>query len=103
LKPPKGYIKISVDGYSFENPSNVGFGGLLRNDRGSWIQGFSNLVAGLSDIWRGLQLTWDLGYRSIIMKSDYRTTLGLIADTNHNNFHPHAKLFSPIRKLSSLP
>jgi ribonuclease HI len=45
----------------------------LRNDRSSWIHGFSrfcgktsNLVAELSAIWKGLQLTWDLGYKSII-------------------------------------
>jgi len=37
------------------------------------------------------------------MKFDSRTTLDLIADTNHNDFHLHANLFSLIRKLSSLP
>jgi len=29
--------------------------------------------------------------------------LDLIADTNQNDFHPHANLLSFIRKLSSLP
>jgi hypothetical protein len=32
--PPEGYIKVNVDGSSFGNPGNAGFGGLLRNDRG---------------------------------------------------------------------
>jgi hypothetical protein len=37
---------------------------------------------------RGLQLILDLGYRSIIMQSEYQTTLDLIADhTNQNDFH----------------
>jgi ribonuclease HI len=46
-----------VDGSSLGNSGNAGFEGLLRNDRGSWIHGFSgscdrssNLVAELSAI-----------------------------------------------------
>jgi ribonuclease HI len=108
--PPEGYIKINVDGSSFGNPGNAGFGGLLRNDMGIWIQGFSgscgrasNLLAELSAIWKGLQIAWDLGYRSIIMESDSRTALDLIVDTNQNDFHPYANLLSLIRKLYSLP
>ena len=38
---PEGYIKINVDGSSFGNPDNASFRGLLRNDMGIWIQGFS--------------------------------------------------------------
>jgi ribonuclease HI len=59
----------------------------LRNNRGSWIHGFSrscgkasNLVAELSAIWKGLQLTWNLGYKSIIMESDSQAALDLIAN-----------------------
>jgi len=36
--------KINVDDYSFQNLGNAGFGGILRNDRGSWIQGFLVLL-----------------------------------------------------------
>jgi len=61
--PPEGYIKVNVDGSSFGNPSNAGFEGLLKKDRGIWIHGFygscaraSNLLAKLSDNWRVLQL-----------------------------------------------
>jgi len=54
----------------------------------------------LSAIWKGLHLAWNLGYRSII---DPKTSLDLIVDTKQNDFHPHATLFSLIRKLFSLP
>jgi hypothetical protein len=61
--PPEGYIKVNVDGSSFGNPGNAGFGGLLRNDNGAWIHGFSgscgiasNLLAELSTIRRGFQM-----------------------------------------------
>jgi ribonuclease HI len=108
--PPEDFIKINVDGSTFGNPGNAGFGGLLRNNRGNWIHGFSgscgratNLLAELSAIWKGLQLAWDLGYRSIIMESDSQAALDLIVDTKQKDFHPHATLLSLIRKLSSLP
>jgi len=59
----EGYIKVNVDGSSFGNPGNASFGGLLRNNSGVWIHGFSrscgrasNLLAELSAIWRGLQI-----------------------------------------------
>ena len=47
-------------------------------------------------------MAWVLGYRSIILESDSQTTLDLIADTTHNDFHPHASLLSLIRKFASL-
>jgi len=46
---PEDFIKVNVGGSSFDNPHNVDFGGLLRNDGGNWIYlwFFLNLVAGL--------------------------------------------------------
>jgi len=42
--------------------------------------------------WRGLQLTLDLGYRSIIMQFKSHTFLDLIADhINQNDFHDEAR------------
>jgi hypothetical protein len=51
-------------------------------------------VAGLSTIWRVLQLILDLGYKSIIMESDSQAALDLIAHTQQNEFHPHSTLLS---------
>ncbi|MCI11085.1 ribonuclease H protein [Trifolium medium] len=84
--PPEGFIKMNVDESSIGNPGNAGFRGLLRNDRGNWIHGFSgscgrasNLLTELSAIWSGLQLAWDLGYRSIVLESDSQAALDLIS------------------------
>jgi hypothetical protein len=62
----------------------------------------SNFLTELSTICRWLYLAWDLGYRYIIMESDYHTVLNLIDETNQNSFYPRANLLSLIRKLSSL-
>lgn len=49
--PSDGYIKVSVDGYSFDNPCNVDFGDLLRDSNEIWIFVFvihlSNMFAEL--------------------------------------------------------
>jgi len=60
ISPLKALLKF-VDDSSFDNPSNAGFDGLLRNNMSIWIQSFfescgriSNLWAELSAIWRGI-------------------------------------------------
>lgn len=53
--------------------------------------------------WKGLQLVWDLGYMSIIMKSNAHEALNLTIDTQQTDFHPHTTLLSLIRMLASLP
>lgn len=74
IPPVNTYLKVNVDGSSFDNLGNAGFGGLIINHHGGgWIQGFSGSCSRASNwfvelstnLW-DLQLTWDLDYRSII-------------------------------------
>jgi len=37
LEPPKSVVKLKVDYRSLYNPSNLGFGGLIRNYNGEWL------------------------------------------------------------------
>lgn len=37
-------VVLNVDGSSFGNPGRTGFGGLLREDDGTWIAGFIGYV-----------------------------------------------------------
>jgi hypothetical protein len=74
-------LQINVDGSSLSNPSNVCSRDFLKNDRDIWIYSFFgscsrpyNLVAGLSAIWRGLLLAWNLDY-NINLLSSYNFTL----------------------------
>nr|ABN09101.1 Ribonuclease H [Medicago truncatula] len=100
-------LKINVDGSSFGNPGRAGFGGLIRNDVGGWIHGFSescgrvsNLLVELYAILNGLQLAWDLGFRIITLEPDYKSALDLILD-NDTTYHPHAIVLGRIRTLMS--
>jgi len=49
--PPKDFIKINADGYSFVNPGNSDFERLMRNDMRNWNHGFLDLVAELLICW----------------------------------------------------
>ena len=40
-KPPLGWVHLNTDGSTLGNPGRAGCGGIIRNDRGDWIGGFS--------------------------------------------------------------
>ncbi|PNX58144.1 ribonuclease H [Trifolium pratense] len=63
IRPTAPCLKLNMDGSSFGNPGRAGFGGLIRNDIGEWMHGFSsscgrasNLLVELYAILKGLQL-----------------------------------------------
>ena len=83
--PANDWIKLNVDGCSKGNPGVAGAGGVLRDNMGSWIAGFtrnngicSSVTAELWAAYIGLQLTWDRGYRKVILESDSRVVIGLM-------------------------
>ena len=42
--PPPGFVKLNTDGSSLGNPAVAGFGGLIREEDGGWIVGFSSFI-----------------------------------------------------------
>ena len=40
-RPPQGWMKLNIDGSAKGNPDLVGCGGVIRDDSGQWIVGFS--------------------------------------------------------------
>ena len=63
IRPPPNGFKLDVDGSALGNPGRAGFGGLIRNDDGQWVKGFSgfvgiatNLHAELLALFHGLKL-----------------------------------------------
>ncbi|CAL0331035.1 unnamed protein product [Lupinus luteus] len=107
--PSENSYKVNVDGSSFGNPSRLGFGGLIRNNLGEWISGFSgfcgiasNLHAGLLAIFHGLNLSWSSGFKAIICESDSQLALTLIAK-GLDRFHPHEPVINKIRNFMYFP
>ncbi|PKH92355.1 hypothetical protein CRG98_049856, partial [Punica granatum] len=42
--PQPGWCKLNVDGSSFGNPGKGGAGGLIRDEGGNWVVGFSAYI-----------------------------------------------------------
>lgn len=57
----------------------AGCGGMLRDEHGRWIAGYVMNVgvttAYQAELWgilKGLEVTWDLGFRKAIIERDFR-------------------------------
>ena len=43
-KPQAGWARLNTDGATLGSPGRVGGGGLIRNDQGEWLGGFSRRI-----------------------------------------------------------
>ncbi|KAL4287834.1 hypothetical protein AHAS_Ahas19G0225800 [Arachis hypogaea] len=75
--PPEGWVKLNTDGAAQKNPGRSGCGGLLRNNEGRWIAGFSHrtgeATAFTAELWgvvKGLELAWTMDFRKVVMEVD---------------------------------
>lgn len=100
LPPTHPTIKVNVGDSSLGNLGRVGYGGLLRNNLGEWLCGFFyNLTAEVFAIIHGLELSWSIGYRDIMLESDSKCALDLLAIDNP--LHPLSPLLAHIHGLLS--
>ena len=74
--PPKGWIKLNVDG-AFTKNGVAGCGGILRGEKGEWLRGFSLKVGEISPIAtefraiiEGLKVCWLHGFTNVVVESD---------------------------------
>ena len=106
MPPQMGWIKLNTDGSCLGNPRKAGFGGLLRDDQGAWIHGFSAkidiidvLAAELHAMRFGLSLAWDLGHRNILCEIDSKEAVRLTTADAFPYFHIHGTVLADIRAL----
>nr|GMD70526.1 putative ribonuclease H-like domain-containing protein [Ipomoea batatas] len=92
IKPMDGWYKLNTDGSRDAQSGKIGCGGVLRDSNGDWIWGFScNLGEGSimeAEAWgilKGLKLTWDHGYRKVIIESDAKKVVDWITTRERNN------------------
>jgi hypothetical protein len=45
-QPNEGFVKLNVDGSFLGNSGRICFGGLIRNNNGDWLIGFSCYTVG---------------------------------------------------------
>ncbi|KAK7268860.1 hypothetical protein RIF29_21569 [Crotalaria pallida] len=86
-KPPPSLVKLNVDGCFRSGENWVGFGGLLRDEGGTWIKGFvgkhhstSILLAELLALKNGLLMAWEAGFRDVQCETDFKKVMEQLRD-----------------------
>ncbi|CAI9090938.1 OLC1v1025834C1 [Oldenlandia corymbosa var. corymbosa] len=85
--PPLGWFKLNTDGVYDPSTGEARAGGLIRDHRGNWVQGFTvnngviTLIgAELWGLWQGLLLAWDKGIRRIQVETNSLEAVKLIKE-----------------------
>ncbi|PNY12901.1 S-adenosylmethionine-dependent methyltransferase [Trifolium pratense] len=84
-RPLEGTICLNVDGSLLGSSQSAGFGGLIRNNDGTFLGGFygvasqpSILYAEIMAMLHGLELCWEKGFWSVSCFSDSLQTVTLV-------------------------
>jgi len=99
-------IILNVDGSCLGSSTRVGYGGLLRNDEGFYLSGFSGYIPNSSDImyvelyaiFHGLLLTKDMGITNLVCYSDSLHYVNIIKGTSLK-FHVYVVFIKDTRDL----
>ncbi|XP_019152396.1 PREDICTED: uncharacterized protein LOC109149189 [Ipomoea nil] len=82
--PNEGWIKVNTDGCA-RTKGHSACGGVLRNNEGQYIGGFSKKIGTCSaleaEVWGiyvGIQKAWELGYRKVMFETDCSKAINLI-------------------------
>ncbi|KAL4359579.1 hypothetical protein AHAS_Ahas08G0091500 [Arachis hypogaea] len=95
--PPAGWIKLNSDGTTQGNLGTIGCGGILRDEEGRWIAGFSHKIgvgtafmAELCGVKKGLEITWTMGFRKIVVEIYAGEVIKLLNKGENLASHPNA-------------
>jgi ribonuclease HI len=99
---------LNVDGSCMGSPVRAGFGGVLRNNAGLYLSGFSGfipdstdiLLAELSAVHRGYQMAKAMGIQELVCYSDSLLSINLITG-QASSYHVYAVLIQDIKDLMS--
>ncbi|KAL7200926.1 hypothetical protein ACSBR1_032779 [Camellia fascicularis] len=85
--PSAGKIKLNTDGSTRRNGGGGGFGGLFRDERGSWISGYygrleicTSLEAELWAVYKGLTIILQRGFNQVIIETDAKQVVHLLSE-----------------------
>ena len=88
-KPFAGWMKLNIDGSVFGSLGVAGCGGVIRDDYGQWISGFTKRIgitnSFIAELWglrEGLIMCCDLNISSLIVELDARAVVDLLVIHN---------------------
>ncbi|GAU33795.1 hypothetical protein TSUD_221330 [Trifolium subterraneum] len=101
-------VILNVDGSCLGSPARAGYGGIIRNDSGFYLSGFSSfiresfdiLLAELYAIYQGLTLAKDLDIDELVCYSDSLLCINLIKSLIVK-YHIYVVLIQDIKELIS--
>jgi len=99
---------LNIDGSCMGDLVRTGFGGVIRNNLGTYIVGFSGFInnshdilfAELTTLYKGLTLAVSLNFEEMVCYSDSPLTVNLIND-DYSRYHVYAVLIQNIKDLLS--
>lgn len=91
-KPQEGWMKLNTDGSSVGNPGLVGCGGIVRDNHGRWISGFSRHIettnSFVAELWGfrdGLMLCSNLNILSLVVELDAKAIVDVLCRSDYVN------------------
>ena len=88
-----GWACLNIDGATIGNPGRAGCSGLIRNECGEWLGGFSRSVgcadSFMAELWGlrdGLTLCIDLHLTAIDVQLDAKAVVQLLSNSSSANF-----------------
>ncbi|KAK4482042.1 hypothetical protein RD792_012965 [Penstemon davidsonii] len=108
-KPLKGWHKLNTDGSVLESKNCAAAGGLIRDDTGSWVVGFSRklgstsiTMAELLAAREGLEMAWEMRLQRLELELDSEVVFSLIKDADVET-HPLGNIIKDCRTLIRMP
>ncbi|KAF7840821.1 hypothetical protein G2W53_003119 [Senna tora] len=94
IAPNHDWIKVNVDGSCYDDQGNISCGGLCRDSKGLFLNGFMRrlgrgnpFAAETWAVYHGIDHAWKSGYRKIILETDAKKVLEEINKRSHDG-HP---------------
>nr|POF05708.1 putative ribonuclease h protein [Quercus suber] len=91
-KPNVGWHKLKTDGASMGNLGKAGGGGVIRDHRGSWVQGFARKIgittSVIAEFWAlgdGLTMAAQLGITLLEIEMDAKILVDLVLSNSNSN------------------
>ena len=91
-KPDMGWFKLNINGATNGSAGNATGGGLIRDDYGNWVMGFSRKIGRVdsfvAEIWAlrdGLQLCRQLNIDAVVIELDAKSLVDVLNNSSYCN------------------
>lgn len=91
-RPNRGWIKLNTGGSSSGNPGPAGCGGVIRDENGVWVCGFSKKIGTttsfMAELWAvrdGLSLCLQRNFPAVVLELDAKSICEVLVNPNQAN------------------